>query len=63
MAGTYTLETPATAGAMGVPVGQLGPGELAGQRITVEPMGEPVGSLPAEAGPGESASPEASPAG
>lgn len=47
--GTYTMELPAgMAEAMGVPVGQLGPGEVTGQRIAVEPMGTPVGPLPAE---------------
>jgi hypothetical protein len=63
-AGTFTVEFPAgMAEAMGAPVGQLGPGEVTGQRIAVEPMGEPVGPLPAEAAPEEaSASPEASPA-
>ena len=48
-AGTYTAEPPAAmAEAMGAPVGQLGPGEVTGQRIAVEPMGEPVGPLPEE---------------
>ena len=59
-AGAYTIEFPsAMAVAMGVPAGQLGPGQVTGQRITVEPPGEPVGPLPAEAGPDESGSPEA----
>ena len=66
IAGTYTIELPAgIAEAMGGPVGQLGPGALTGQRIAVEPMGEPVGPLPAEGGPEPVASPptpEASPA-
>jgi hypothetical protein len=65
--GTYTIEPPAAmAEAMGVPVGQLGPGTVTGQRIAVEPMSEPVGPLPAEPGPEPAASPptpEASPAG
>lgn len=48
-AGTYTVEMPvAMAEAMGVPVGQLGPGDVTAQRITVEPMGKPVGPLPEE---------------
>jgi hypothetical protein len=48
-AGTYTVEPPAAmAEAMGAPVGQLGPGAVTGQRIAVEPMGEPVGPIPAE---------------
>ncbi len=63
-AGTYTIELPAgMAEAMGAPVGQLGPGEVTGQRIAVEPMGEPVGPLLAEGGPEQPPSPEASPAG
>jgi len=43
-AGTYTFEPPAAmAEAMGLPVGQqVGPGTVTGQRIAVEPMGEPV---------------------
>jgi hypothetical protein len=48
-AGIYTFEPLAgMAEAMGLPVGQLGPGEVTGQRIAVEPMGEPVGPLPEE---------------
>jgi hypothetical protein len=48
-AGTYTIEPPAAmAEAMGAPVGQLGPGDVTGQRIAVEPMGTPVGPMPAE---------------
>ena len=44
-AGTYTFEPPAAfAEAMGAPAGQLGPGEVTGQRVAVEPMGEPVSS-------------------
>jgi len=60
--GTWTLEVPeAMAGMMGVPAGELGPGEVTGERIMAEPMGEPVGPLPdfSQAPP----SPEASPAG
>ena len=39
-AGAYTIEFPsAMAEAMGVPAGQLGPGQVTGQRITVEPPG------------------------
>ena len=61
LAGTYTIEPPAgIAEAMGIPVGQLGPGDVTGQRIAVEPTGEPIGLRPAEGGPAESASPEAS---
>jgi hypothetical protein len=48
-AGTYTYEFPAgMAEAMGFQVGQLGPGEVTGQRIAVEPMGEPVAPLPGQ---------------
>ena len=63
-AGTYTIEPPAAmAEAMGIPVGQLGPGDVTGQRIAVEPMGEPVGPLPEEGGSEEgSPSPAPSPA-
>ena len=44
---TYTLEPPAAMVEMlGMPEGQLGPGEVTAQRITVEPMGEPVGPVP-----------------
>ncbi len=67
-AGTYTIEFPAgMAEALGLPVGQqVGPGAVTGQRIAVEPMGEPVGPLPEEGGSEPAASPptpEASPAG
>jgi hypothetical protein len=64
-AGTYTVELPAgMAEALGAPVGQLGPGEVTGQRIAVEPMGEPVGPLLEEGGqeqPESPPTPEASP--
>ncbi len=62
-AGSYTLEPPAgMAEAMGAPLGQLGPGEVTGQRIAVEPVGEPVGPLPEEGDPepAGSAAPDAS---
>ena len=52
--------------ALGAPVGQLGPGDVTGQRIAVEPMGEPVGLLPADGSPEQPESPptpEAVPAG
>ncbi len=66
-AGTYTVELPAgMAEALGAPLGQLGPGDVTGQRIAVEPMGEPVGPLLEEGGSEPAASPptpEASPAG
>ena len=66
-AGTYTVELPAaTADAPGAPAGQLGPGEVTGQRIVVDPMGVPVGPLPEEASPDEPAVPptaEPAPAG
>jgi hypothetical protein len=64
--GPYTVEFPAAmAEAFGAPVGELGPSEVTGQRIAVEPMGEPVGPIPEEGGPAEPESPptpEASPA-
>jgi hypothetical protein len=62
-AGTYTLEVPAeVAEAFGAPVGELGPGEVTGRRIAVEPMGEPVGPIPEEGGAEEAPpSPEAPP--
>jgi hypothetical protein len=60
-AGTYTFEPPAgMAEAMGLPAGQLGPGEVTGQRVAVEPMGEPVGPLPEE--PAEPPAPDEAPA-
>jgi hypothetical protein len=63
--GTYTWELPPeVAQAFGAPIGQLGPGEVSGQRIAVEPMGEPVGPLPEEpeeAPAGSPPVPEASP--
>ena len=55
-AGTYTVEPPAAmAEAMGWPVGELGPGDVSGVRIVVEPMGEPVAPMPemAEEAPAE----------
>ena len=46
-AGTYTVEPPAAmAEAMGWPVGELGPGDVSGVRVVVEPMGEPVAPMP-----------------
>jgi hypothetical protein len=46
-AGTYTAEIPAAmAEAMGWPVGELGPGDVSGVRVVVEPMGEPVAPMP-----------------
>jgi hypothetical protein len=51
--GTYTFEPPAAfAEAMGLPVGQLGPSDVTGERIAVEPMGETVGPIPAFPQPG-----------
>jgi hypothetical protein len=62
-AGTYTFEPPAgMAEALGAPDGEYGPGEVTGQRIAVEPMGEPVGPIPEEGGPDQPPTPEASPA-
>lgn len=46
-AGTWTFEAPAAAAeAMGMPVGELGPGDVSGVRIVVQPMGEPVAPMP-----------------
>ena len=61
--GTYTIEPPAgVAEAMGIPAGQLGPGNVTAQRIAVEPMGEPVAPLPEEEAPAvESPAPVESP--
>jgi hypothetical protein len=48
LSGTYTVEPPAElAAAFGIEAGQLGPGEITGQRIVVEPMGDPVATIPA----------------
>jgi hypothetical protein len=55
-AGTFTAELPAAmAEAMGLPVGELGPGDVSGVRVVVEPMGEPVAPMPemAEEAPAE----------
>lgn len=47
LAGTWTVEfPPEVAEAMGVPAGELGPGDVSGTRIAAEPMGEVVGPLP-----------------
>lgn len=45
--GTWTAEFPAEAAeAMGMPIGELGPSDVSGVRIEVEPMGEPVAPMP-----------------
>lgn len=45
--GTWTAEFPAAAAeAMGLPDGELGPSDVSGVRIVVEPMGEVVGPMP-----------------
>lgn len=45
--GTYTVEFPAAMSeAFGMAAGELGPDEVTGQRVAVEPMGEPVGPIP-----------------
>jgi hypothetical protein len=60
VAGTYTIEYPAAlAEAVGAPVGQYGPVEVTGQRVIVEPMGEPVGPIPEE--PAEPPAPDETP--
>jgi len=62
--GTYTSEFPAAMlEGSGMAAGEYGPGEVTGQRIDVEPMGEPLGPMPQQGGPEPSAAPEASPAG
>ncbi len=62
LTGSWTLELPAAAAEMaGAPAGQLGPSDVTGERIAVEPPGSTVGPMPAA--PNEaSPSPEASPA-
>ena len=59
--GTYTIEFPgAMAETMGLAAGQqVGPGTVTGQRITVDPMGEPVPFPEEAASPDAAASPEA----
>lgn len=57
--GTYTFES---ACGCGDTTGELGPGSVSGTRITLDPMGEPVGPLPT-ANPGPSPSLDASPSG
>ena len=45
--GSFTVEfPPAVAEAAGMPAGELGPSEVSGTRINVEPMGDPVAPLP-----------------
>jgi hypothetical protein len=71
--GTYTLEFPAgLSESSGLPAGELGPGDVTGQKVALEPMGTPVGPIPGSAAPspcpcespaaGASAMPAASPA-
>ena len=58
---TYTQEVPSRGGETS---GQLGPGEASGERISVEPMGEPVAPIPTPPpmeGEGVDASPSPSP--
>jgi uncharacterized cupredoxin-like copper-binding protein len=59
--GTYTFEPPAAfAAAVGIAEGQLGPSDVSGMRIAVEPMGEAVAPIPEVllTGPGASPSPQ-----
>lgn len=59
--GTWTIELPAAmATALGAPAGELGPGDVTGERLGVQPMGQTVGPMPAP--PQAAPSPEASPA-
>lgn len=45
--GTWTAEFPAdVAEAMGMPAGELGPSDVSGVRIVVDPMGEAVAPMP-----------------
>jgi hypothetical protein len=65
--GTYTLEFPAgLSEALGLEAGEVGPGDVTGQRVALEPMGAPVGPIPEVGAPspapgGSPAAPEASP--
>jgi hypothetical protein len=67
LSGTYTLEFPSRLGeAFGLPAGELGPADVIGQRVAVEPMGEPVAPIPPSDGQDEqpdgvSPAPDASP--
>ncbi len=60
--GSFTIEAPpAIAEAAGIPAGELGPVEVSGARVNVEPMGDPVAPMPdftEQAPPEESAAPE-----
>ena len=60
--GSFTIEAPpAIAEAAGMPAGEVGPVEVSGTRINVEPMGDPVAPMPdftEQAPPEESAAPE-----
>jgi len=59
--GTFTFEPPAAfSAALGAPEGQLGPADVTGERIAVEPMGETVAPIPdfSQLGP---AAPDGSP--
>ena len=45
--GSFTIEAPpAIAEAAGMPAGEVGPVEVSGARINVEPMGDPVAPMP-----------------
>ena len=60
--GSFTVEfPPAVAEAVGMPAGEIGPAEVSGTRVNVEPMGDPVAPMPdfsEQAPPEESAAPE-----
>ncbi|CAN5604777.1 hypothetical protein BH23CHL8_BH23CHL8_21540 [soil metagenome] len=45
--GTYTFEpSPEIAGNFGLEPGEMGPGDVTGERIAAEPMGEVIGPMP-----------------
>ena len=52
--GGWTIEfPPAMVDTDGMPAGQLGPGEVVGQRVNIEPMGTPVAPWPLPPPPDE----------
>jgi hypothetical protein len=62
--GTYTFEPAAQmAEMMGMSPGEYGPAEVTGERMTLEPMGEPVGPMPDFSEPAPSGEPPEEPRG